>query len=371
MANIKITDLTAYTDPLNTDVLPIVDVTSDTTKKVSIADLLKNASAGTAAAPGIAFDGDSNTGIYSPGADQVAISTNGTGRLFIDASGNVGIGGATSPTTSLHVGPGVAATVLDGAGAYFVPQIYNAQTTAGVAGIGVHTNDGTNNRRAGLFVDNANSLWGLSLNWSSGITIPFVIRDAVGERLRITSDGELGLGTSSPNAKLHVRAANSDTVATLLRLEQFNAAQTDSARLLITADAANNLVTYDASGFNNASHVFLTGGLERARIDTSGTFRVRGNTSNTPGTNDAVQLNGSAPANSLLLDASGRVLVGTASNSGGALLQVNGNRIRIATAKTPASATDTGTAGEICWDADYVYVCTATNTWKRTAIATW
>ena len=47
---------------------------------------------GTAANPSIAFQGDLNTGIYSPGADQVAISTNGTGRLFVDASGNVGVG---------------------------------------------------------------------------------------------------------------------------------------------------------------------------------------------------------------------------------------------------------------------------------------
>jgi hypothetical protein len=46
---------------------------------------------GTAAAPSIAFTGDSNTGIYSPGADQVAVATNGTGRLFVDASGNVKI----------------------------------------------------------------------------------------------------------------------------------------------------------------------------------------------------------------------------------------------------------------------------------------
>jgi hypothetical protein len=71
------------------------------------------------------------------------------------------------------------------------------------------------------------------------------------------------------------------------------------------------------------------------------------------------------------LDSSGRLLVGTSSDSGGALLQVNGDRVRIATAKTPASASDTGTTGEICWDANYIYVCTATNTWKRTAISTW
>jgi hypothetical protein len=36
---------------------------------------------------------------------------------------------------------------------------------------------------------------------------------------------------------------------------------------------------------------------------------------------------------------------------------------------TPASAT--GTTGQIRWDADYIYVCTATNTWKRVAISTW
>jgi hypothetical protein len=71
------------------------------------------------------------------------------------------------------------------------------------------------------------------------------------------------------------------------------------------------------------------------------------------------------------IDSSGRLLVGASADSGGALLQVNGDRIRVATAKTPASAADTGTAGEICWDADYIYVCTATNTWKRSAIATW
>jgi hypothetical protein len=40
-----------------------------------------SAAAGTAAAPSITFTGDLNTGIYSPGADQVAISTNGVARL--------------------------------------------------------------------------------------------------------------------------------------------------------------------------------------------------------------------------------------------------------------------------------------------------
>lgn len=38
---------------------------------------------------------------------------------------------------------------------------------------------------------------------------------------------------------------------------------------------------------------------------------------------------------------------------------------------TPASAAAAGTAGDIAWDASYIYICTATNTWKRVAIATW
>jgi len=39
--------------------------------------------------------------------------------------------------------------------------------------------------------------------------------------------------------------------------------------------------------------------------------------------------------------------------------------------RTPASATDTGVLGSISWDASFFYVCTATNTWRRTAHATW
>ena len=59
---------------------------------------LKVTSLGTAAAPTYSFTGDPNTGIYSPGADQLAISTNGQGRLFVSSTGQVGIGGA--PTGS-------------------------------------------------------------------------------------------------------------------------------------------------------------------------------------------------------------------------------------------------------------------------------
>lgn len=44
---------------------------------------------------------------------------------------------------------------------------------------------------------------------------------------------------------------------------------------------------------------------------------------------------------------------------------------RIATIGAPATATSTGTAGQIRYDANYVYICVATNTWKRAALTTW
>jgi hypothetical protein len=63
--------------------------------------------------------------------------------------------------------------------------------------------------------------------------------------------------------------------------------------------------------------------------------------------------------------------VGIATSTPTTTLDINSNKFRVRTAKTPSSASDTGDAGDICWDASYIYVCTATNTWKRTAIATW
>ncbi|MBL7700665.1 MAG: hypothetical protein JNM14_00325 [Ferruginibacter sp.] len=65
----------------------------------------------------------------------------------------------------------------------------------------------------------------------------------------------------------------------------------------------------------------------------------------------------------------GNVGIGTANPT--ALLDINGNTIRVRTAKTPASSADAGNTGDIAWDNDYIYICVATNTWKRVAISTW
>ena len=71
----------------------------------------------------------------------------------------------------------------------------------------------------------------------------------------------------------------------------------------------------------------------------------------------------------LRLDPSGYLGLGTTTPTG--RLDVNDDRLRVRTAKTPASATATGNAGEVCWDGSYVYVCTSTNAWRRAALAAW
>ncbi len=53
------------------------------------------------------------------------------------------------------------------------------------------------------------------------------------------------------------------------------------------------------------------------------------------------------------------------------VLRTSGDTLRIDNDRTPATAGAAGNEGDICWDANYIYVCVAANTWKRVAIATW
>lgn len=43
----------------------------------------------------------------------------------------------------------------------------------------------------------------------------------------------------------------------------------------------------------------------------------------------------------------------------------------VSNAVTPASADAPGTKGQIAWDTDYIYICIATNTWRRSALTSW
>ena len=68
-----------------------------------------------------------------------------------------------------------------------------------------------------------------------------------------------------------------------------------------------------------------------------------------------------------------RFLGGVVSISGQLLddLNVSGNVTLsgiLQAPQTTKASNATGTVGQICWDANYIYVCTATNTWKRSPL---
>ena len=52
-------------------------------------------------------------------------------------------------------------------------------------------------------------------------------------------------------------------------------------------------------------------------------------------------------------------------------LDIDSDAIRLRNSNTPSSASDFGMKGEIRWDANYIYVCVDTDTWKRVALSTW
>ena len=136
------------------------------------------AGSGTAALPGIAFASDPNTGIYNPGADQLAVSTGGTGRLFVDANGFVGIGAVNTGSTGAQL-----STTTTSSTARLIVASTNA---AGYTGLRVANGTG----HWEMQVDGANQ----GLRWL----------DDGSERLRITSAGLVGIGTSNHTAPLTI-----------------------------------------------------------------------------------------------------------------------------------------------------------------------
>jgi hypothetical protein len=70
-----------------------------------------------------------------------------------------------------------------------------------------------------------------------------------------------------------------------------------------------------------------------------------------------------------------QILIGSTVAVGTINLQVTGgtstDTLGVTAPVVPGTAAAAGVAGTIAWDSGFVYVCIATNTWKRVAIATW
>jgi hypothetical protein len=145
---------------------------------------------GTAALPSIYPGTDTNTGIYSPGVGQLAVATNGTGRLFINATGKVGIG-----TTSTGEALQVAGNIQVQANGYVNAGSSAAEISLFAGGINVGSNRGG---QIDLVGGNASSDTGI-IRFRTGTGAGGT---AQSERARIDSSGRLLVGTSSARTTL-------------------------------------------------------------------------------------------------------------------------------------------------------------------------
>jgi hypothetical protein len=258
---------------------------------------------GTASAPTVTFTGDTNTGIYSPGADQVAISTNGTGRLTVSTTAvsstlavdhplgavgtpsitftgdlNTGFWSPTADTIAVSTGgserlridssgrlglgtstPGAALDVVGGtAGSLNAPAVFiennkflTWKNTTGTWAAGAYATSGND-----FLLAAANNL-----TFGSG--------SSATERVRIDSSGRVGIGTTSPDTALSVQGAAGSTQLTLT--------DATNATVRLGTPAASVGLLSVGSGQSLAFGTQSTPGstyTERARIDSSGRLLV-------------------------------------------------------------------------------------------------
>ena len=236
----------------------------------------------TIGASGDAITIPSGATFASVGIDDNATST----AITIDSSENIGIGTA-SPSTKLHVVGDYGNTLLIGTSPKITVQhsggtnqFVEIQQSGGASFIGTQngTNDGelyilgrhTGNNQA-IFRPNSIELY-----------------TANTERMRITSSGFVGIGTSSPNNKLDVRIASDRGVF-------FSGGESEPIYLQsYQGDASNNLREVGLKGSNILFRTGATTGTsssERMFMDSNGQMTLLGSTTSfdTTGSRNGLQ----------------------------------------------------------------------------------
>jgi hypothetical protein len=222
----------------------------------------------------------------------------------------------------------------------------------------------------------------MSNNFTSGMAGPLAVEtlnllwDRVTEQIVGNSTTSLAIGTGAKT--LTIEASKQFAIGQTARITYNSDINkwmqgTVSAYNPTTGSLSISVDTISGSGTYAVWTVALTGGGDvLLRAGTAGTpsLQAFGDPDTGlffPAANETAMA--TAGLERLRLDANGYLGLGTTTPTG--LLDVNADKVRVRTAKTPASASAAGNAGEICWDASYLYICTATNTWRRAAHGTW
>ena len=364
MADRKISQLTEQTSPAADDIFPIVDVdeaqSADRNKKITFKTIHNALPDGTAAAPSISFLSDSNsTGLFRSGTNELALSAAGS---YV----------AKVTTAGFQIGTGTAAAQLHLFSTDTTDQVIIENTDAGA-----DTAPDVVLYRNSASAANGDDLGNLVYRGQCDINLPHDYAAIVAEikdnthgshegslnlqtavagtlttRLRLHG-ANIGIGETTPLFPLHITESSNDTGLFVESKE-------------VVATSAADIVLYHHR--NNAAGV---------AADVISSLVFRGNDDGgTPSEVEYARVEGSivdptAAAEDGKIDL--KVMTAGTLTSQAAITSANvtlGVRPILPT-HTPASASATGTAGEVAWDANYIYICTATNTWKRVAISTW
>jgi len=280
------------------------EVTVDTTKKTAVVHdgttagglplMREDASnaalaLGSVGTPSLKFTGDTNTGIFSPGADTLAFVTGGANRLHITSGGLLGLG-TSSPGAKLEVAGDV---IFNGGGVQFPIQFANAFTPNSQRADLLFSANATSNNafRVGTIASNG------------GVTLQGTRQSNSSQKVNLVlqpDGGSVGIGTTTVDARLLVSdGTNINTRIGQLTLDNFTGEGAGIRFSRTTSDdalcglGAVNAGDGDLGFFSRNNLIFATGGAsnysattERARIDNSGRLLV----GTTSGINDETGL---------------------------------------------------------------------------------